>query len=374
MGIKELKEIIKLQIADPRWTRYKKKIALHKEKRVFLIGSPVHGNLGDHAIAEEEKKFLKEYFPDYTTFEILMPFYHTQKKFLRKHINLNDIVCVSGGGWMGNLWIHNEIVVREIIRDYQKNQIVIFPQTLHYTDDVAGREELQKTIYIFEQHKNLLIGVRDRNSYNLIVDKFKLNGHSKAIYCPDMVLYGHCPRKLSSNGCYSNINICIRDDCEGLYKSASEVISQLIPAPYYSTTIDTVIPHRIPLKKRTKELQMVWRKFAESKLVITDRLHAMLFSYINGTPCIALNNKTGKVFGVYEWIAEQNLVVCVNSINEIKEKLPLMLEVSHKNYDEGFLRGEFENLAKLIREGVLVNGNKKIIGNKCTNQKLQFKM
>lgn len=66
--------------------------------------------------------------------------------------------------------------------------------------------------------------------------------------------------------------------------------------------ITTVVPRLIPLKNRTKELEKIWKEFSEGSITITDRLHGMLFSVLNQTPCIVLNNKTGKVFGVLEWI------------------------------------------------------------------------
>ena len=31
--------------------------------RFFLLGTPIHGNLGDHAIALADRTFLKDHFP-----------------------------------------------------------------------------------------------------------------------------------------------------------------------------------------------------------------------------------------------------------------------------------------------------------------------
>ena len=58
-------------------------------------------------------------------------------------------------------------------------------------------------------------------------------------------------------------------------------------------------------------------EFADVQLVITDRLHSMIFSIIGGTKCIAFDNKTKKVSGVYdEWLKnESGLKICVG--NEI---------------------------------------------------------
>lgn len=75
-----LKEQIKLSVAYPGWRLAIKKLKSNKNKKIFLFGTPMHGNLGDHAIAIQEQYFFEDFFPDYEYFEILMPMYHIQKK------------------------------------------------------------------------------------------------------------------------------------------------------------------------------------------------------------------------------------------------------------------------------------------------------
>ncbi|MGN0351071.1 MAG: polysaccharide pyruvyl transferase family protein, partial [Roseburia sp.] len=348
MNINELKELIKLQLACPNWRKIREKIKHHKKITFYIIGGPVHGNLGDHAIMEEEKEFVKEFFPQYECVEILMPFYHTQKKFLCSAIKKDDVVCISGGGWMGNLWLHNEITVRDIIKAFQDNTIIIFPQTLYYTHDTAGEKELLKTINIFSEHKNLIFCLRDQKSYDLVNNRFVLNGNSVSFLCPDMVLF--CHSKTPKRQREKNINVCIRDDCEALNNISLDNIKEIIPEEYNVTVIDTVVPRHVSLKNRHRELEASWEQFAKSQLTITDRLHAMLFSYINGTPCIALDNKTGKVFGVYKWIEKQGITQCANSIDDIEYLIPKMLTSTPKEIDKAELLGKYVELATIIKE------------------------
>ena len=82
-----LKEQIKLSVAYPGWRSAIKKLKSNKNKKIFLVGTPMHGNLGDHAIAIQEQYFFEDFFPDYEYFEILMPMYHTQKKNNKKCSN-----------------------------------------------------------------------------------------------------------------------------------------------------------------------------------------------------------------------------------------------------------------------------------------------
>ena len=78
-----LKEQIKLSVAYPGWRSAIKKLKSNKNKKIFLFGTPMHGNLGDHAIAIQEQYFFEDFFPDYEYFEILMPMYHTQKEIIK---------------------------------------------------------------------------------------------------------------------------------------------------------------------------------------------------------------------------------------------------------------------------------------------------
>ena len=44
------------------------------------------------------------------------------------------------------------------------------------------------------------------------------------------------------------------------------------------------------------------QEFSTARLVITDRLHGMVFAAITGTACIAFRNYNYKIEGTYEWI------------------------------------------------------------------------
>ena len=90
---------------------------------------------------------------------------------------------------MGNLWIHNECVIREIVQNYPNNKIIILPQTVYYTSDELGEKEYRITNEILKKHSNLHIFVRERRSYNFIKQKFEFTGNSDVYLVPDMVLY-----------------------------------------------------------------------------------------------------------------------------------------------------------------------------------------
>ena len=62
-------------------------------------------------------------------------------------------------------------------------------------------------------------------------------------------------------------------------------------------------------------------EFASCKLVITDRLHGMIFSAITGTKCFALDNLSKKVSGGYEWVKDLGYITLCKDTDELMELL-----------------------------------------------------
>ena len=66
-----------------------KQYKIYKNKKKFvLIGTPEHGNLGDHAITIAQYSILKENFNEY--FEKI--------EFIKKYIDKEDVIIINGGG------------------------------------------------------------------------------------------------------------------------------------------------------------------------------------------------------------------------------------------------------------------------------------
>ena len=52
----------------------------------------------------------------------------------------------------------------------------------------------------------------------------------------------------------------------------------------------------------------------------------MIFAFLTKTPCIALNNSSGKVLGVYEWIKECGYIKVINNIEEIPKLIEILVK------------------------------------------------
>lgn len=100
-------------------------------------------------------------------------------------------------------------------------------------------------------------------------------------------------------------------------------------------------------KKYEREylLEEKLNEFASSELVITDRMHGMVFAAITGTPCIALSNYNHKLKGEFEWLEHlgyikyaKNLEEVLKLIDEIKPQIGVKHNYSNKRYLKYFDR------------------------------------
>lgn len=307
-----------------------------QKHRIFMIGTPVHGNLGDHAIAIAEEHFIGEVLPKWNYIEVEMPFYKSCKKRIRKIIHPDDLIIISGGGWMGNQWFHNERIIREIVQTYQDNEVVIFPQTIYYEPSKRMKKQIEEAKRIYSSHKKLLMCLRDETSFQFAQE----HGYERCIYVPDIALF----EKRDSFGLpRSNILLCKRADCEKCVTDETwaeiEAFLKGKDERYKETT--TVIG-KVSLQNRRTAFDKKLLEFSRARLVITDRLHAMIFAAITGTPCVAFDNTSKKVSGVYFWLQELPYIRCVKDAEQAKEEIAGLLD--HRNDVWQYNRPDFTKL------------------------------
>lgn len=349
----KFKELIKLIVVrESIWKKTKELKSTKMGKRIILIGTPVHGNLGDHAIAEAEKKFLNEHLGGYKIIEIITPLYRVCKNVIKKYSTQNDIIIISGGGWLGNLWKHNEDMVREIIKDYRNNKIIILPQTVYYEENDNYLADIECAKEIYSAHENLIICLRDKQSYDFIKNNKFSKYDEKILFVPDIVLYLNKSNSLGEVRKSEKILLCLRDDLEKSFereeeKQLQQFFNQKLENIQYT---NTVVPYLIPLYKREKELDKKYNEFKNAQIVITDRLHGMLFATITGTPCIAFDNITGKVKGVYKWIEDVKYIKYVENVEEMMKEFEYIKSLDKNVYENSEIKLKFDKIIKNIEK------------------------
>ena len=317
-------------------------------RRIILIGTPEHGNLGDHLIAQGELTFLSERFADDEVIEITGAHYRLLKKRIARNIRDTDIIAITGGGFLGSLWMIEEEMVRDIIRNFKRNRIVIFPSTIYFEDNAIGRKELETSKMIYRQHKDLTVCVRDEASSVRAFELLKNCSTHNIVYAPDMALYLD---KSSGESSREGVLFCFRQDKEKVLSEADiESVRHKVENYGVATSMTSTVINRSVLREdREKELEVLISRFKKAQLVITDRLHAMILSAITSTPCIAMDNASGKVKGVYDWIRDLNYIAFIDQPDQIEEYLQKYLTLPDQLYSKQRLSTAFKKIEQIIR-------------------------
>jgi len=313
------------------------------KNKAYIFCTPIHGNIGDQAIIIAEREFLKDKFPKFKIIEIESNLIIKFKKILPKLVN-NSPIFIHGGGFLGTLWLEEEKIFRNILKEYSKNFIIVFPQTVYFSNDEFGNKILEESKKIYSSHSKLFICCRETYSYDFMKKNIP---ECKTLLIPDMVLYLN---KIKTKTISKDILFCIRSDKEKVNYNLENIENKL-KKEYKLDYTDTVIPKIVFPNSRNKIFNNKIKQFSEYKLIITDRLHGMVFALLSKTPCLVLENKSYKIRGVYDWIKEINYIKLTNEKN-IEKDLNEMLNKNINHFDNKDLKNKYDDLEKLIKDNM----------------------
>lgn len=314
-------------------------------KRVFLIGPEEYGNLGDNQISESIIAFLKNTLPEHTIHEVPGKEWNTRKVFLEKIIQPHDLIVFTGGGNFGDQYPEPHNIRAEAIRLWPQNAKIVFPQTLYYTNSESGKSclERDKTLYTKENHVYLF--AREQVSYEIAKKHFSCNTY----LIPDIVLTARLPK---SDAIRRYILICLRRDVEKTLSmgATDALLNDLCSYGEDIQYTDLQLEYNVPRKMQKEKIAEKLTQWQGAKVLITDRLHGMIFAAITGTPCIVLSNYNHKVRGTYEWIRYLPYIRFAESVEDVAGLLPELLALEECRYDNTPLLPYFEKLAEVVRE------------------------
>lgn len=319
-----------------------------ENKKIIIALAANYGNLGDLAITYAQHKFLKNNFKNYKVIEVPIDETYSSMKDLKRIINKDDIITIIGGGNFGNIYDDIERARQFFIKQFPKNKIVCFPQTIDFTNDINGKKALKKARKIYNNHKDLTLFAREKKSFKIMKENF----NNKIYLVPDIVLSLNKQQPIESR---ENITICFRNDKENKISSdeKAELINKLNEIYKEKVIItDTHIGDvKVNEENRIDTLEKIWTTFRRSKVVITDRLHGMIFCAITGTPCIALPNSNGKIEETYEnWLKDIPYIRFIKNVTDenlyknIKEMLEMSIEIRVEQRDKEYI--DIKNILK----------------------------
>lgn len=308
---------------------------MKENRKLIIIGIPHHGNLGDNAIAVAEENLIDTYFSEYKRYVMAEEKLNICAKKVKKFINDDDILLLHGGGNLGDTYDDPENGRRTIIQEFPNNKIIIFPQTAYFSDTEKGREVLEKSKKIYNAHKDLTMIAREKKSFKFMKEHFY---NAKIYLTPDIVM----TLKRESNKTRNGGLLLFRNDKEKtLENDVIENIKSIINENYGSYKLSDMnvgdkILNNVGGAYRTKLLEEKFNEFETSEIVITDRLHGMIFAAITETPCIVFSNFNHKIIESYDWLKDLGYIKFCDNADEIESFVKEMKKVKSRKYDNSF--------------------------------------
>lgn len=317
-----------------------------KSVRYIVFELPCFDNLGDHAIAYAQKEIV-EYLAKKD--ERVQTFYvdgwDTVRAVnsLKRKVGREDIIFCQGGGNLGNMYGFAQELRKKVLKAFYQNRIVIFPQTMYFTKDRDGARSLTECRRYFSKCRDLTILARDHVSYEMMKRNFNRNS---IIEMPDVVSFLNQPEALGTER--EGILFCLRSDIEGNIdsKEHSMLLEECEKVCRDVKVTDTCENVDISKEMREDALRKKWDLYGKYRLVVTDRLHGMIFSMITKTPCIIMGNNHHKVKETYEVFRECEYLYFADSI---EEAISLISKVFHRPLpQEGYKKGSLADWDKII--------------------------
>ena len=320
-------------------------------KRIFLIGTPEHSNIGDAAIALGEAEFIHRFFPEYRLIEVTYGNLGMWYSEICSIIQDGEMICLQGGGNLGNRYPGEERIRRRIIADFPDNPIIIFPQTVFFDKNAEGEQELALSVDIYGKHKRLTIFTRGERSMEAVQRYFPL---AKCACIPDLALMLEKDWGLERRG----LLLCIRDLkdesglSEGEYAQVLDTVQEIDPCAEITNNLyQGIFESRIFRNIRRDVVRRELRKFAAHQVVVTDRLHGLIFAMATHTPCVAISSYNYKISEFQRKFADTESVFYLDKdLTQLRTSIQKAIEIGrpmHPVVDQSV----FEDAFRMMAEG-----------------------
>lgn len=324
------------------------KIPEHKKDNIYIFGIPTHTNIGDQAIAVATRAFINDQLPDKKIVEIPDFAVIKMAKHLKKIDKLEKLnIVFLGGGNMGDSWPQADVYKHAVYKTLPNAAFIQFPQSTSF------KPEGHNLSLVVNDLKNTDSTVIAREMLSL---EFMKNNFSDTniLFSPDIVLSLDMKNNTIER---KYITTFLRKDSEKRNDELIPRVNEYILKNYDDLRpSDTVISNfkgKITEQNREKVFLKKLREFQESKLIITDRLHRMIFAYITGTPSIVFDNSNHKVKYTYNnWLKKAGHIYFVEdniSIIDLENKVQQFLN-HQKEYELFDMGKEYQSVTNVLSE------------------------
>lgn len=268
----------------------------------FLLLTPDYGNVGDLAIGVAEAKYLERQLPHYDIVSVPLAETYSRLRSIKKRARRGDLVFLVGGGSTGDLYPRAHFGRIFVIRYLRRLPIISFPQSIIYSSESAKRTFGGREAAAFRSHRALRLFVREHKSMTILKELFD----GEIGFSPDIVLsmtdlVGDQERRSSAllvlRG--DDERTLTPRDHEAIFAAASFVADSVVMQDH-EVSFD---PQRDGSPAEVVDRML--DEYRRTAVVITDRLHGMIFAAVTGTPCVVLPNTNHKITGTYQaWLRD----------------------------------------------------------------------
>ena len=252
-------------------------------------------NVGDQAQAICIHRWLARNWPGVEVVE----FHKKQKvELVKAACKPGDLVFIHSGGNMCPRGMGmSEPNRRAVIRACPDNRIVSLPQTI-----TVNAAFLKEGADLYNTHPRLTILARDVMSYNTALRHFRT---ANVGLCPDFVL-GYQWRPLVNGTPQGDVLMLLRPDKESRLTKPERLA---LAAAHNGTLGDTNAKGAIGPERREKVLHETLMHVAGFNVIVTDRLHGIIFAILARRPCVVLPTVDHKLTASYFWFRDRTDVV-----------------------------------------------------------------
>lgn len=325
----------------------------NSERRIVFFDLATNGNLGDQALVYASKKFFHKVVPDVEVISIANVDIFSSLKTLKSEIRPNDVIVWSGGGNIGTIYPTAELARWDVFEIFKNHKIIILPQSTAFSSN--STDFLEKSVSAYSKHRDIVVFLREQKSF----DFFQLHYPTiKSFLVPDIVfsLEHEFTRWNEINGGAkeSGVLTLLRSDVEKVGVDLSKFVhlsEKMFGSVFESDTFVDV--NFVDDLNRKKLLEEKWRQIASHELVVTDRLHGMIFSYLTKTPAVVFRNNNWKIESTYlTWLENVDFIKLVDANISTDKFVEVLSQL--KMIDPKFINldGNFSVLAQVLEQGL----------------------
>jgi len=311
-------------------------------KKIFLIGTPDYGNIGDAAITLGTYAFIRQYFSDYALFELTGYQMEMMYSHFQTTIGEGDLIMLQGGGNIGDMYMLEENIRRKVIPDFPNNRIIILPQTIYFSDTLSGKRELAISKEIYGCHKRLTMFLRGNESLSFAKEHFVNADSYLAVDMAHMLDYRFGFQR-------KGLLLCIRDleEESGLDREHYAFIFDTAKQFGEHNIVSQNSHDSISESERGFFLVELLKRYASAEVVVTDRLHGLVFSAVTRTPCVVMSAKTQKTREYMAFMSGGNAVFFIDrDLTALERAIQSALAVKEPIYPE--FGGMFDEMREII--------------------------